>query len=72
MLLCTSVYVFKHTYTNIIFFYFQTQSLKTFVVKALTDTILEGEEHFSVHLFPAKSDVVIDPLNGQYYFLSLI
>lgn len=50
------------------FFYFQTQSLKTFVVKALTDTVLEDEEHFRVHLFPAKSDVVIDPLNGQYYF----
>uniref|UniRef100_A0A3Q3W600 Adhesion G-protein coupled receptor V1 n=1 Tax=Mola mola TaxID=94237 RepID=A0A3Q3W600_MOLML len=42
----------------------ETESMKTFGIRALTDTVLEGEEHFSVHLFPAESGAVIDPLNG--------
>lgn len=46
---------------------FQSESMKTFVIRTLTDTVLEGEEHFSVHLFPAESAAVIDPLNGQYF-----
>lgn len=45
---------------------FQTESMKTFVIRALADTVLEGNEHFNVRLFPAESGAVIDPLNGQY------
>lgn len=40
--------------------------MKTFVIRALADTVLEGDEHFSVRLFPAGSSAVIDPLNGQH------
>ncbi len=40
--------------------------MKTFVIRALADTVLEGDEHFTVRLFPAESGAVIDPLNGQY------
>lgn len=49
-----------------IFDTFQTESMKTFVVRALADTELEGDEHFIVRLFPSESGAVIDPLNGQY------
>lgn len=35
------------------------------VIRALVDAVLEGEEHFSVRLFPAESAAVIDPLNGE-------
>eukprot|EP00064_Thunnus_orientalis_P005520 superscaffoldBa00000542_g5534 len=42
----------------------ETESIKTFVIRALTDTVLEGDEHFTVQLFPAESGTVIDPLNG--------
>lgn len=45
--------------------FFQAQTLKTFTVKALADSALEGEEGFNVRLFPAETDAVIDPLNGQ-------
>lgn len=39
--------------------------MKTFVIRALADTVLEGDEHFTVRLFPVESAAVIDPLNGQ-------
>ncbi|KAM7416521.1 hypothetical protein PAMA_018533 [Pampus argenteus] len=42
----------------------ENDSVKTFVIRALTDTVLEGNEHFNVQLFPAESGAVIDPLNG--------
>uniref|UniRef100_A0A667Y0L3 Adhesion G-protein coupled receptor V1 n=1 Tax=Myripristis murdjan TaxID=586833 RepID=A0A667Y0L3_9TELE len=42
----------------------ETESKKTFVVRALADSVLEGDESFSVRLFPDESGVVIDPLNG--------
>lgn len=45
--------------------FFQAETLKTFTVKALADSALEGEEGFNVHLFPAETGAVIDPLNGQ-------
>lgn len=35
------------------------------VIRALADTVLEGDEHFSLRLFPAESGAVIDPLNGE-------
>ncbi|XP_010764610.1 G-protein coupled receptor 98-like, partial [Notothenia coriiceps] len=38
--------------------------MKTLVIRALADTTLEGDEHFTVRLFPAGSGAVIDPLNG--------
>ncbi len=44
---------------------FQTESMKTIVIQALADTLLEGDEHFTISLFPAESGAVIDPLNGQ-------
>ncbi|XP_044053980.1 adhesion G-protein coupled receptor V1 isoform X2 [Siniperca chuatsi] len=43
----------------------ETESMKTFVIRALADTVLEGDEHFTVRLFPAESGAVIDPLNGM-------
>ncbi|XP_070760191.1 adhesion G-protein coupled receptor V1 [Enoplosus armatus] len=43
----------------------ETESMKTFVIRALADTALEGDEHFTVRLFPAGSGAVIDPLNGM-------
>ncbi|XP_029296357.1 LOW QUALITY PROTEIN: adhesion G-protein coupled receptor V1 [Cottoperca gobio] len=43
----------------------ETESMKTFVIRALADTALEGDEHFTVRLFPAESGAVIDPLNGM-------
>ncbi|KAF7670351.1 hypothetical protein LDENG_00010120 [Lucifuga dentata] len=42
-----------------------SESQKTFVIRALADTVLEGEERFIVRLFPTDSDVVIDSLNGM-------
>ncbi|XP_031160888.2 adhesion G-protein coupled receptor V1 isoform X2 [Sander lucioperca] len=42
-----------------------TDSMKTFVIRALADTALEGDEHFTVRLFPAGSGAVIDPLKGM-------
>ncbi|KAM9857814.1 adhesion G-protein coupled receptor V1 [Aulostomus maculatus] len=43
----------------------ETESMKTFVIRALADTVLEGDEHFTVRLFPAReSGAVIEPLNG--------
>ncbi|XP_074526084.1 adhesion G-protein coupled receptor V1 [Halichoeres trimaculatus] len=43
----------------------ETDSLKTFVIRALADSVLEGDEHFTLQLFPAASGAVIDPLNGM-------
>ncbi|XP_051279685.1 adhesion G-protein coupled receptor V1 isoform X2 [Dicentrarchus labrax] len=43
----------------------ETESMKTFVIRALADTVLEGDEHFTVRLFPADSGAVINPLNGM-------
>ncbi|XP_059193370.1 adhesion G-protein coupled receptor V1 [Centropristis striata] len=43
----------------------ETDSMKTFVIRALTDTELEGDELFTVSLFAAGSGAVIDPLNGM-------
>ncbi|XP_029019275.1 adhesion G-protein coupled receptor V1 isoform X2 [Betta splendens] len=39
-------------------------TVKTFVVRALADSVLEGDEHFAVQLVPAESGAVISPLNG--------
>lgn len=38
--------------------------MKSFVIRALADIVVEGEERFTVQLFPADSGAVIDPLNG--------
>ncbi|XP_037634420.1 adhesion G-protein coupled receptor V1 isoform X2 [Sebastes umbrosus] len=43
----------------------ETELMKTFVIRALADTALEGDEHFTVRLFPAESGAVVDPLNGM-------
>lgn len=43
--------------------------MKTFVIRALADTLLEGDEHFTVRLFPDESGAVINPVNGQYFTL---
>ncbi|XP_076021271.1 adhesion G-protein coupled receptor V1 [Genypterus blacodes] len=43
----------------------KTESRQTFVIRALADTVLEGEESFTVRLFPAESGAVIDPLNDM-------
>uniref|UniRef100_UPI0037E7935A adhesion G-protein coupled receptor V1 n=1 Tax=Semicossyphus pulcher TaxID=241346 RepID=UPI0037E7935A len=43
----------------------ETDSMKTFEIRALADSVLEGDEHFTVKLFPAASGAVIDPLNGM-------
>uniref|UniRef100_A0A3B4V3U8 Adhesion G-protein coupled receptor V1 n=1 Tax=Seriola dumerili TaxID=41447 RepID=A0A3B4V3U8_SERDU len=37
----------------------ENESMKTFVIRALTDTLLEGDEHFTVRLFPAENMVTI-------------
>ncbi|XP_068617051.1 adhesion G-protein coupled receptor V1 [Brachionichthys hirsutus] len=42
----------------------ETESMKTFVIRALADAVLEGDEHFGIRLFPSASGAVIDPLNG--------
>uniref|UniRef100_A0A3B4ZW94 Adhesion G-protein coupled receptor V1 n=1 Tax=Stegastes partitus TaxID=144197 RepID=A0A3B4ZW94_9TELE len=43
----------------------ETESMKSFVIQALADTALEGNEHFTVRLLPAVgSGAVIDPLSG--------
>uniref|UniRef100_A0A3P8TGE6 Adhesion G-protein coupled receptor V1 n=1 Tax=Amphiprion percula TaxID=161767 RepID=A0A3P8TGE6_AMPPE len=42
----------------------ETESVKSFMIRALADTALEGDEHLTVHLYPAGSGAVIDPLNG--------
>ncbi|KAM9393782.1 adhesion G-protein coupled receptor V1 [Pholidichthys leucotaenia] len=41
-----------------------TEPVKTFVIRALADAVLEGDEHFTVQLLPAQSGAIIDPLNG--------
>ncbi|KAM3842448.1 adhesion G-protein coupled receptor V1-like, partial [Diretmus argenteus] len=43
----------------------ETESRKTFVIRALADSVLEGDESFTVQLFPATSGAVVDPLHGQ-------
>ncbi|KAM9360944.1 adhesion G-protein coupled receptor V1 [Symphorus nematophorus] len=43
----------------------ETDSVKSFVIRALADTELEGDEHFTVQLFPAESGAVIDPLHSE-------
>lgn len=45
--------------------------MKTFVIRALADTFLEGDESFTIRLLPAESGAVIDPLTGQYLFFFL-
>ena len=44
----------------------QTESTQTFVIRALEDTALEGDESFTVRLLPGTSAAVIDPLAGQW------
>ncbi|XP_047184912.1 adhesion G-protein coupled receptor V1 [Scophthalmus maximus] len=46
-------------------FFTETESMKTFVIRALSDTVLEGDEHFTIRLFPAGGGAVIDPLNDM-------
>ncbi|XP_075324846.1 adhesion G-protein coupled receptor V1 [Odontesthes bonariensis] len=43
----------------------ETENAKSFVIRALADDVIEGDEHFTVRLFPADSGAVIDPLNGE-------
>ncbi|KAG7490788.1 G-protein coupled receptor 98 [Solea senegalensis] len=43
----------------------ETETLRTFVIRALADSALEGDERFTVRLFPAGSGAVIDPLNDM-------
>ncbi|XP_075960449.1 adhesion G-protein coupled receptor V1 [Anarhichas minor] len=43
----------------------EAESMKSFMIRALADTALEGDEHFTVRLFPAESGAVIDPLTGM-------
>ncbi|XP_045890437.1 adhesion G-protein coupled receptor V1 [Micropterus dolomieu] len=43
----------------------ETESMKTFVIRAFADTVLEGDEYFTVRLFPLESGAIIDPLNGM-------
>lgn len=47
-----------------VFHNLQSESVKTIVIKALADTVLEGDERFTVRLFPAETGAVISPLNG--------
>lgn len=42
----------------------QSESEKTFLIRALADTVLEGDERFTVRLFPAETGAIISPLNG--------
>ncbi|XP_069555964.1 adhesion G-protein coupled receptor V1 [Brachyistius frenatus] len=42
----------------------ETELMKSIVIRALADTVVEGDEHFTVRLFPAGSGAVINPLNG--------
>ncbi|KAF7200055.1 adhesion G-protein coupled receptor V1 isoform X2 [Nothobranchius furzeri] len=42
----------------------ETDTVKSFVIRALADNVLEGDELFTVRLFPADSGAVIDPLHG--------
>ncbi|XP_028269622.1 adhesion G-protein coupled receptor V1 [Parambassis ranga] len=51
--------------TNGTLVFTQTESVKKFVIRALADTVLEGDEHFTVQLFPAESGAVIDPLHAM-------
>ncbi|XP_055742122.1 adhesion G-protein coupled receptor V1 isoform X1 [Salvelinus fontinalis] len=41
-----------------------TELRKTLVIRALADTVLEGDENFTVQLLAAESGAVIDPING--------
>lgn len=41
--------------------------MNVIVIRALADSVLEGDERFSIHLFPAQSGAVIDPLNGESF-----
>ncbi|XP_060927102.1 adhesion G-protein coupled receptor V1 [Limanda limanda] len=43
----------------------ESESMKTFMIRALADSVVEGEEHFTVRLLPAGSGAVIDPLNDM-------
>ncbi|XP_067377863.1 adhesion G-protein coupled receptor V1 isoform X2 [Channa argus] len=43
----------------------ETESVKTFVIRALADNILEGNENFTVRLFAADSGAVINPLRAM-------
>ncbi|XP_059909463.1 adhesion G-protein coupled receptor V1 [Gadus macrocephalus] len=42
----------------------ETESTQSFVIRALEDTALEGDESFTVRLLPGTSAAVIDPLAG--------
>uniref|UniRef100_A0A3B5LER5 Adhesion G-protein coupled receptor V1 n=1 Tax=Xiphophorus couchianus TaxID=32473 RepID=A0A3B5LER5_9TELE len=42
----------------------ETEPVKSFVIRALADNLLEGDEHFIVRLLPADSGAIIDPLHG--------
>uniref|UniRef100_A0A3Q2PRU9 Adhesion G-protein coupled receptor V1 n=1 Tax=Fundulus heteroclitus TaxID=8078 RepID=A0A3Q2PRU9_FUNHE len=42
----------------------ETEPVKSFVIRALADNLLEGDEHFTVRLLPADSGAIIDPLHG--------
>ncbi|XP_062238571.1 adhesion G-protein coupled receptor V1 [Platichthys flesus] len=43
----------------------ESESMKTFMIRALADSAVEGEEHFTVRLLLAGSGAVIDPLNDM-------
>ncbi|XP_061584932.1 adhesion G-protein coupled receptor V1 [Cololabis saira] len=42
----------------------EAESMKSFVIRALADNMLEGDENFTVRLLPADSGAVIDPLHA--------
>uniref|UniRef100_A0A3Q2DXJ8 Adhesion G-protein coupled receptor V1 n=1 Tax=Cyprinodon variegatus TaxID=28743 RepID=A0A3Q2DXJ8_CYPVA len=43
----------------------ETETAKSFVIGALADNFIEGDEHFTLRLFPADSGAIIDPLHGE-------
>uniref|UniRef100_A0A667YA34 Adhesion G-protein coupled receptor V1 n=1 Tax=Myripristis murdjan TaxID=586833 RepID=A0A667YA34_9TELE len=50
----------------------ETESKKTFVVRALADSVLEGDESFSVRLFPDESGVATITIMGDTAALGIV
>ncbi|KAM6930325.1 adhesion G-protein coupled receptor V1 [Xenentodon cancila] len=42
----------------------EAETMKSFLIRALADNVLEGDEHFTIRLFPADSGAVVDPLHA--------
>ncbi|KAJ3604248.1 hypothetical protein NHX12_028989, partial [Muraenolepis orangiensis] len=43
----------------------EMESTKSFTIRALADSVLEGFESFTVRLLPGTSDAVVDPIAGM-------